>query len=196
MHTTSLLKVGGSVMLAVPPPLLDPLELRAGAAPGRAARQRGETTLPVEAKNAVRRLRATTVTSARQVRGSPKPPAASVTSLVPSHQGDQKLFLKFALRKWSIPLPDGSLATCVGDLVAKSGTTAESASRQPTSPAELRRLRTPTGTWHVRTHDPDPTSQPHEGAAFMPSTMIVRAPAPTRLLSSSTVFTQVGTFSG
>ena len=31
MHTTSLLKVGGSVMLAVPPPLLDLLELRAGA---------------------------------------------------------------------------------------------------------------------------------------------------------------------
>ncbi|MCY4407607.1 MAG: antitoxin [Rhodospirillaceae bacterium] len=30
MHTTSLLKVGGSVMLAVPPPLLDPLEPRAG----------------------------------------------------------------------------------------------------------------------------------------------------------------------
>ena len=31
MHTTSLLKVGGSVMLALPPPLLDLLELRAGA---------------------------------------------------------------------------------------------------------------------------------------------------------------------
>ena len=30
MHTTSLLKVGGSVMLAVPPPLLHSLELRAG----------------------------------------------------------------------------------------------------------------------------------------------------------------------
>ncbi len=30
MHTTSLPKVGGSVMLAVSPPLLDPLELRAG----------------------------------------------------------------------------------------------------------------------------------------------------------------------
>lgn len=30
MHTTSLLEVGGSVMLAVPPPLLDLLELRAG----------------------------------------------------------------------------------------------------------------------------------------------------------------------
>ena len=31
MHTTSLLKVGGSIMLAVPAPLLDLLELRAGA---------------------------------------------------------------------------------------------------------------------------------------------------------------------
>ncbi len=31
MHTTSLRKVGGSVMLAVPPALLDVLELRAGA---------------------------------------------------------------------------------------------------------------------------------------------------------------------
>ena len=31
MHTTYLRKVGGSVMLAVPPALLDVLELRAGA---------------------------------------------------------------------------------------------------------------------------------------------------------------------
>ncbi len=31
MHTTSLLKVGGSVMLAVPRQFLDLLELRAGA---------------------------------------------------------------------------------------------------------------------------------------------------------------------
>ena len=31
MHTTNLRKVGGSVMLAVPPVLLDVLELRAGA---------------------------------------------------------------------------------------------------------------------------------------------------------------------
>ena len=31
MHTTSLLEVGGSVMLAVPRQLLDLLELRAGA---------------------------------------------------------------------------------------------------------------------------------------------------------------------
>jgi antitoxin ChpS len=31
MHTTSLRKVGGSVMLAVPPALLDLLELRAGS---------------------------------------------------------------------------------------------------------------------------------------------------------------------
>lgn len=30
MHTTTLRKVGGSVMLAVPPALLDVLELRAG----------------------------------------------------------------------------------------------------------------------------------------------------------------------
>ena len=30
MHTTNLRKVGGSVMLAVPPALLDVLELRAG----------------------------------------------------------------------------------------------------------------------------------------------------------------------
>ena len=31
MHTTTLRKVGGSVMLAVPPALLDVLKLRAGA---------------------------------------------------------------------------------------------------------------------------------------------------------------------
>ena len=31
MHTTTLRKVGGSVMLSVPPALLDVLELRAGA---------------------------------------------------------------------------------------------------------------------------------------------------------------------
>jgi len=34
MHTTSLRKVGGSVMLAVPPALLDVLHLRAGAKVG------------------------------------------------------------------------------------------------------------------------------------------------------------------
>lgn len=34
MHTTNLRKVGGSVMLAVPPALLDLLHLRAGATVG------------------------------------------------------------------------------------------------------------------------------------------------------------------
>ena len=34
MHTTNLRKVGGSVMLAVPPALLDILHLRAGAKVG------------------------------------------------------------------------------------------------------------------------------------------------------------------
>ncbi|MGJ0534442.1 AbrB/MazE/SpoVT family DNA-binding domain-containing protein [Methylocystis sp.] len=34
MHTTSLRKVGGSVMLAVPPAILDLLNLRAGATVG------------------------------------------------------------------------------------------------------------------------------------------------------------------
>jgi len=34
MHTTNLRKVGGSVMLAVPPALLDILRLRAGARVG------------------------------------------------------------------------------------------------------------------------------------------------------------------
>jgi antitoxin ChpS len=34
MHTTSLRKVGGSVMLAVPPAILDLLQLRAGAMVG------------------------------------------------------------------------------------------------------------------------------------------------------------------
>ncbi|MGH7879929.1 MAG: AbrB/MazE/SpoVT family DNA-binding domain-containing protein [Candidatus Binataceae bacterium] len=34
MHTTNLRKVGGSVMLAVPPALLDLLQLRAGATVG------------------------------------------------------------------------------------------------------------------------------------------------------------------
>ena len=34
MHTTNLRKVGGSVMLAVPPALLDVLHLRAGALVG------------------------------------------------------------------------------------------------------------------------------------------------------------------
>ena len=36
MHTTSLRKVGGSVMLAVPPALLDVLQLRPGAKVGLA----------------------------------------------------------------------------------------------------------------------------------------------------------------
>lgn len=36
MHTTNLRKVGGSVMLAVPPALLDLLQLRAGAKVGLA----------------------------------------------------------------------------------------------------------------------------------------------------------------
>jgi antitoxin ChpS len=36
MHTTNLRKVGGSVMLAVPPALLDVLHLRAGAKVGLA----------------------------------------------------------------------------------------------------------------------------------------------------------------
>jgi antitoxin ChpS len=31
MHTTSLRKVGGSIMMAIPPALLDLLQLRAGA---------------------------------------------------------------------------------------------------------------------------------------------------------------------
>lgn len=34
MHTTNLRKVGGSVMMAVPPALLDLLQLRAGASVG------------------------------------------------------------------------------------------------------------------------------------------------------------------
>jgi len=34
MHTTKLRKVGGSVMLAVPPAFLDQLQLRAGATVG------------------------------------------------------------------------------------------------------------------------------------------------------------------
>lgn len=36
MHTTNLRKVGGSVMLAVPPAILDLLNLRAGAKVGMA----------------------------------------------------------------------------------------------------------------------------------------------------------------
>jgi antitoxin ChpS len=36
MHTTNLRKVGGSVMLAVPPAILDQLHLRAGSAVGLA----------------------------------------------------------------------------------------------------------------------------------------------------------------
>jgi antitoxin ChpS len=38
MHTTNLRKVGGSVMLAVPPALLDILHLRPGAKVGLAVR--------------------------------------------------------------------------------------------------------------------------------------------------------------
>ena len=38
MHTTNLRKVGGSVMLAVPPALLDVLQLRPGATVGLAVR--------------------------------------------------------------------------------------------------------------------------------------------------------------
>jgi antitoxin ChpS len=36
MHTTNLRKVGGSIMLAVPPAILDQLNLKAGAAVGLA----------------------------------------------------------------------------------------------------------------------------------------------------------------
>jgi antitoxin ChpS len=36
MHTTNLRKVGGSVMLAVPPAILDQLQLKAGATIGLA----------------------------------------------------------------------------------------------------------------------------------------------------------------
>jgi antitoxin ChpS len=36
MHTTNLRKVGGSVMLAVPPAILDQLKLKAGATVGLA----------------------------------------------------------------------------------------------------------------------------------------------------------------
>jgi antitoxin ChpS len=39
MHTTSLRKVGGSIMLAVPPPLLEILHLRPGAKVGLAVRE-------------------------------------------------------------------------------------------------------------------------------------------------------------
>lgn len=38
MHTTNLRKVGGSIMLAVPPALLDVLQLRPGAKVGLAVR--------------------------------------------------------------------------------------------------------------------------------------------------------------
>jgi antitoxin ChpS len=38
MHTTNLRKVGGSIMLAIPPALLDVLNLRAGAKVGLAVR--------------------------------------------------------------------------------------------------------------------------------------------------------------
>ena len=38
MHTTNLRKVGGSIMLAVPPALLDVLDLKAGAKVGIAVR--------------------------------------------------------------------------------------------------------------------------------------------------------------
>jgi len=36
MHTTNLRKVGGSVMLAIPPAILDQLQLKAGATVGLA----------------------------------------------------------------------------------------------------------------------------------------------------------------
>ena len=36
MHTTNLRKVGGSVMLVIPPAILDQLELKAGASVGLA----------------------------------------------------------------------------------------------------------------------------------------------------------------
>lgn len=39
MHTTNLRKVGGSVMLAVPPAFLDQLHLQAGATVGLAVNQ-------------------------------------------------------------------------------------------------------------------------------------------------------------
>ena len=49
MHTTNLRKVGGSVMLAVPPALLDILELRPGARVGIAV-QRGRLIVEPESQ--------------------------------------------------------------------------------------------------------------------------------------------------
>jgi antitoxin ChpS len=44
MHTTNLRKVGGSIMLAVPPAILDLLQLRAGATVGLAV-ERGRLVI-------------------------------------------------------------------------------------------------------------------------------------------------------
>ena len=44
MHTTNLRKVGGSIMLAVPPAILDLLHLRAGATVGLAV-ERGRLVI-------------------------------------------------------------------------------------------------------------------------------------------------------
>ena len=49
MHTTNLRKVGGSVMLAVPPALLDVLQLRPGAKVGLAV-QNGRLVVEPERK--------------------------------------------------------------------------------------------------------------------------------------------------
>jgi antitoxin ChpS len=46
MHTTNLRKVGGSVMLAVPPAFLDQLHLQAGATVGIAVSQGSLTVTP------------------------------------------------------------------------------------------------------------------------------------------------------
>jgi antitoxin ChpS len=51
MHTANLRKVGGSVMLAVPPALLDVLELKPGATVGMAVQQ---GRLVVEPRNRCR----------------------------------------------------------------------------------------------------------------------------------------------
>ena len=48
MHTTNLRKVGGSVMLAVPPALLDVLRLRPGARVGLSIDDRGRLVVKPE----------------------------------------------------------------------------------------------------------------------------------------------------
>jgi antitoxin ChpS len=71
MHTTNLRKVGGSVMLAVPPALLDMLDLQPGATVGIAV-ERGRIVVEPRRRYTLKELLAKCDPKAQRPRGKSK----------------------------------------------------------------------------------------------------------------------------